>query len=106
MRPSGVPFVAIGFLATAEAPDGVDGLFYGGGVDLVGRQVVGAGAVLIYSFAVTYAIGWLLQRTIGFRVDSHHEAVGVDRIHHGESGYEIDQVRIDEEVVARVSSAP
>ncbi|WP_298331041.1 ammonium transporter [Haloactinopolyspora sp.] len=98
--------VAIGFLATAEAPDGVDGLFYGGGVDLVGRQVVGAGAVLIYSFAVTYAIGWLLQRTIGFRVDSHHEAVGVDRIHHGESGYEIDQVQIDEEVVARVSSAP
>src|SRR4051794_34370337 len=34
--------IAVGFLATADAPAGVDGLFYGGGVDQLWRQVVGA----------------------------------------------------------------
>lgn len=81
--------VMIGFLASAETPDGVDGLFFGGGIDLLGRQLVGVGAVLVYSFAVTYVIGWILQKTVGFRVDGDHEVVGVDRTHHGESGYEI-----------------
>ena len=33
--------IAIGFLATAAAPAGVDGLFYGGGVDQLWRQAVG-----------------------------------------------------------------
>ena len=38
--------LAIGFLATAAAPAGVNGLFYGGGVDQLWRQAVGALAVL------------------------------------------------------------
>src|SRR4029079_15881900 len=40
--------VAIGFFASASAPAAVDGLFFGGGVDQLWRQVVGAGAVLLY----------------------------------------------------------
>ncbi|SDU30045.1 ammonium transporter [Jiangella alkaliphila] len=96
--------IAIGFLATADAPAGVDGLFFGGGVDQLWRQVVGAGAVLGYSFVVTYLIGLVLQRTIGFRVDDDHEVVGVDRIHHGESGYEIGSEEVSEDVLARVAA--
>ena len=40
----------IGFFATARHPAGVDGLFYGGGVDQLWRQAVAAFAVLVYSF--------------------------------------------------------
>ena len=39
--------LAVGFLATAAAPAGVDGLFYGGGLDQLWRQAVGAFAVLL-----------------------------------------------------------
>jgi ammonium transporter, Amt family len=95
--------IAIGFLATADAPAGVDGLFFGGGVDQLWRQVVGAGAVLGYSFVVTYLIGLVLQKTIGFRVDDDHEVTGVDRVHHGESGYEIGAEE-SEDVMARVAA--
>ena len=97
--------LAIGFLATADAPAGVDGLFFGGGLDLLGKQFVGAGAVLVFSFVVTYLIGMVLQKTIGFRVDDDHEVVGVDRIHHGESGYELGSDEIPDDVLARVEAA-
>src|SRR3954452_1373417 len=40
--------LSVGFLATAAAPAGIDGLFYGGGVDQLWRQAVGALAVLLY----------------------------------------------------------
>jgi Amt family ammonium transporter len=95
--------IGIGFLATANAPDGTDGLFFGGGVDLLGKQVLSAGAVLLFSFTVTYLIGWSLQRTIGFRVDDDHEIVGVDRVHHGESGYDINDEDVPEDVMARIA---
>jgi ammonium transporter, Amt family len=94
--------VAIGFFATANAPDGVNGLFFGGGVDLVGRQIVGAVAVMAFSFVVTYIIATLLEKTIGFRVHDDHELVGVDKVHHGESSYEIGPEDIPEDVMARV----
>ena len=80
--------VAIGFLATADAPAGVDGLFYGGGVDQLWRQAVGAGAVLAYSFIVTYIIGFALQRTIGFRLDEEDEVSGIDLADHAEAAYD------------------
>ena len=49
--------LAVGFFASAATTAGVDGLFYGGGVDQLWRQVVGALAVLIYSFVLTCVIG-------------------------------------------------
>ena len=80
--------IGVGFLATAAAPAGVDGLFYGGGVDQLWRQVVGAVAVLVFSFVLTLVIGLVLQKTIGFRVDEDHEVLGVDQVTHAESGYD------------------
>ena len=77
--------IGVGFLATAAAPAGVDGLFYGGGVDQLWRQAVGAFAVLAVSFVATYAIGLVLQRTVGFRIDEEDEITGVDLVTHAES---------------------
>jgi Amt family ammonium transporter len=85
--------LAIGLFASASAPGVGDtyteGLFYGGGVTQLGKQAVGAFAVLAFSFVVTYLIGFLLQRTIGFRIDAEEEVAGVDLAVHAESGYDL-----------------
>ncbi len=81
--------LGVGFLATAEAPAGVDGLFYGGGVDQLWRQALAAGAVLTFSFVLTLVIGLALQATIGFRIGEDDEVTGVDASEHAETGYEL-----------------
>jgi Amt family ammonium transporter len=81
--------IGVGFLATAAAPAGIDGLFYGGGVDQLWRQVVGAVVVMVVSFVATYIIGLVLQRTIGFRIDEEHELAGVDLVTHAETAYDL-----------------
>ena len=81
--------IAVGFLATAAAPAGVDGLFYGGGFDQLWRQAVGAFTVLIVSFVLTYLIGLILEKTIGFRITKEEEMEGIDTIVHAESGYDL-----------------
>jgi ammonium transporter, Amt family len=81
--------IGVGFLATAAAPAGVNGLLYGGGVDQLWRQVVGAFAVLAFSFVVTLLIGYLLQRTVGFRIDEEDEVTGIDLVVHAETGYDL-----------------
>ena len=80
--------IIIGFLATADAPAGVDGLFYGGGVDQLWRQIVGAVAVLAFSFILTLVIGTVIQKTMGFRITEEEEVTGIDNVEHAESGYD------------------
>jgi len=82
----------IGFLASDAAPAGVNGLFYGGGLDQLGRQAVAAFAVLAYSFVLTYLIGLAIAKTIGFRVDKDVEVQGVDLNEHAETAYELGPV--------------
>jgi ammonium transporter, Amt family len=81
--------LAVGFLATEAAPAGVNGLFYGGGFDQLWRQAVGAFAVMIYSGIMTFLIGLLLHKTIGFRVTEEEERAGVDESEHAETGYDL-----------------
>ncbi|NHC13536.1 ammonium transporter [Motilibacter deserti] len=83
--------IAIGFLATDTAPgfEGGESLFFGGSVDQLGKQVVGAVAVLAYSFVITYVLGLIIQKTIGFRVSEEDEVAGVDITTHAESAYDI-----------------
>ncbi|HEX2300179.1 MAG TPA: ammonium transporter [Pseudonocardiaceae bacterium] len=83
----------IGFLATASAPAGVNGLFYGGGTDQLWRQAVGAGAVLLYSLVATTIIALILKYTIGLRVDDDAEQAGIDEAEHAEAGYEFSGIR-------------
>jgi Amt family ammonium transporter len=80
--------LAVGLFASATATAGVDGLFYGGGLDQLGKQAVGAFAVLLFSFVVTYVLGLLIQKTIGFRLDEEDEVEGIDGVEHAESAYD------------------
>ena len=79
----------IGFLATEAAPAGVNGLLYGGGADQLGKQAIGAFAVLFYSLILTSIIGYLIKVTMGFRVSEEVEISGVDLEEHAESAYEL-----------------
>jgi len=81
--------LAIGLLASASAPAGVDGLFYGGGLDQLWRQAVGAFSVMIYSFVLTALIGLALHKTMGFRIDQDAEVSGIDFEEHAEAAYEL-----------------
>ena len=77
----------IGFLATEAAPAGVNGLFYGGGADQLGKQAIGAGAVLGYSLIATLIIALIIKAIIGFRIDEDEEVSGIDLAEHAESAY-------------------
>jgi ammonium transporter, Amt family len=80
--------LAVGFFASAATTAGVDGLFYGGGVDQLWRQAVGAGAVLVYSLVLTFVIGTAIQKTIGFRCTEQDEITGIDSVEHAETAYD------------------
>jgi Amt family ammonium transporter len=82
----------IGFLATSAAPAGVNGVFYGGGVNQLWRQAVAAGAVLAYSFVGALIIALLLKYAIGLRVGDDSELTGIDETEHAEVGYELSTI--------------
>jgi ammonium transporter len=81
--------LGIGLIATAAAPTGVDGLLYGGGADQLGKQTIGVGAVLVYSFVVSGIIGLIVDKAMGFRIDEEHEVSGIDLIVHAETAYDL-----------------
>ena len=81
--------LSIGLFATKSVNElGSDGLFYGGGTHLLGVQAFGALFVMFYSFLVTLIIGFVLEKTIGFRVNQESEVSGVDIAEHLETAYE------------------
>ncbi len=80
--------IAVGFLADPDAPAGVESLLFGGSVDQLWRQVVGAVAVLVFSFVLTLLIGFLVKAVMGFRIDEEDEVAGIDTVVHAESGYD------------------
>ena len=81
--------LAIGLFATKTANElGADGLFSGGGLSLLVTQTIGVLIVMIYSFVVTFIIGKILDKTIGFRADRNDEVSGIDFAEHRETAYE------------------
>ena len=79
----------IGLAADPNSPAAGQGLFYGGGLELLGKQAIGAFAVMLYSFILAYAIGWIINKTMGFRISSAHESAGIDISVHAESAYDL-----------------
>ncbi|RUQ96919.1 ammonium transporter [Labedella endophytica] len=63
------------------------GLFMGGDFSQLIVQAIAAFAVLIYSFVLAFIIGWVIQKTMGFRVKNEDELAGIDTVVHGEEGY-------------------
>jgi Amt family ammonium transporter len=82
--------LSIGFFGTSVVNSvGIDGLFYGGGATLLGKQAFGALFVLAYSFIMTLIIGFAIEKTIGLRVSRDSEVEGVDLNEHAETAYEL-----------------
>ncbi len=82
--------VAIGFFGASSVNSvGVDGLFYGGGAALLGKQAFGVAFVAAYSFIATLIIGYAIEKTIGFRVKRDVEVAGIDLNEHAETAYEM-----------------
>ena len=82
--------LAIGFLATISANEaGANGLFFHGGAAQLGRQVIALIAAALFSFAATWIIATVIQKTIGFRVYRDDELNGLDTTFHAESAYDI-----------------
>jgi Amt family ammonium transporter len=77
------------FADNAINPAGADGVFLGGGWELIGNQVVAVLATIVYSFAITFAIIWGLKKVLpgGIRVDEDEEDTGLDLGEHREVGY-------------------
>ena len=82
--------LAIGFFGASSVNSvGIDGLFYGGGAALLGKQAFGVAVVAVYSFIATLIIGYALEKTIGFRVKRDAEIAGIDLNEHAETAYEM-----------------
>jgi Amt family ammonium transporter len=79
--------LATGFFATlAVNPAGADGLIYGGGMQLL-KQAVGVVSVGAFAFGATWILGKLVDVTMGLRVTTVEETVGLDISQHGERAY-------------------
>jgi Amt family ammonium transporter len=80
--------LAVGvFASTAINPAGADGLLFGGGFSLLGRQLVGTLAVGAFAFGGTWIIAKVIDATIGLRVREMEEVVGLDLSQHGERAF-------------------
>jgi len=82
--------ISIGFFGSSAVNSlGIDGLLYGGGSTLLGKQAFGAFMVMAYSFVVTLILGYIIDKTIGFRVKPESEIAGIDLSELSESAYEM-----------------
>lgn len=73
----------IGFFATDV------GLLFSGSFDQLGKQAIAAFTVLIFSFVISYIIGLIIEKTMGFRIKNDDELAGIDTAVHGEDAYEL-----------------
>jgi Amt family ammonium transporter len=80
--------VAVGLLATSDV-NVANGLFYGGGSDLLVEQIIAVVAVGVYSFVATFVIAKVIDVAFGgLRVSEADEEQGLDIALHGEMAYD------------------
>ena len=77
----------IGLLATEVMTTGPRGLFYGGGLAQLGKQVLASVVVAVYAFTVSFVLAKVIDRVMGFRVSAEDETTGVDFTQHAETAY-------------------
>ena len=77
------------FADKAVNPAGRNGLFLGGGLGLLGDQLLAVVATLVYAFVVTYMLAKVIDKVFpgGMRVDEETENSGLDLAEHSEVGY-------------------
>lgn len=80
--------LAVGLFANyGEGEDAVLGLFYGGGFNLLGVQAIGVIAIGAWVVVTAGLLFIVIKKTIGLRVDSEEEEMGLDISEHGMSAY-------------------
>ncbi len=76
--------IAVGLFATSSAPGSeIDGLFYGGGFEQLGLQLLGVvtvGAWAAVCISITFMV---VKATVGLRVTEEEEIIGLDATEHG-----------------------
>ena len=77
------------FASKAINPAGRDGLANGGGLDLIGSELMAVGVTIAVAFGVTFVLAKLVDMTIGLRVDPEDEFNGLDLSQHAESAYSL-----------------
>jgi Amt family ammonium transporter len=78
--------LGVGLLAKAGISNDLNGLLYGN-PKLFVSQAISVVAAFSYSFVVTYVILRVVDATIGLRVTTEEEEIGLDLTQHGERGY-------------------
>ncbi|MWA05119.1 ammonium transporter [Actinomadura sp. LD22] len=78
----------IGLLAVRSMTGGAAGLLTGGGGGQLGKQAIAVPVVALFAFTVTFAVGKLIDKVMGFRVSAEDETSGVDLALHAETAYE------------------
>ncbi len=78
----------LGVFAEKEInPIGANGLIHGGGAALLGKQAVATVSVVAFSFILTLIIAFVIEKTIGLRVDPADEN-DLDQVQQGSSAYD------------------
>ena len=77
------------------------GLIYSGSFAQLGKQAAAAAIVGVYSFVLAFVIGWIIEKTMGFRVTTEDEVAGIDTAVHGEEGYVLYEQRDESPVSVR-----
>jgi Amt family ammonium transporter len=85
----------LGLAASHSANPAVthQGLLYGGGLWLLGRQAVAVLAAASWSFVVSWLVAKTTNRILPLRVSEEDEHLGLDQALHAESAYDLGSVR-------------
>ena len=80
--------IAVGLFATASAPGfaaaGIrEGLFYGGGLIQLGKQLGGMCVTAAWTVVTIYIAFVIIRATVGLRVTEEEELMGLDSTEHG-----------------------
>jgi Amt family ammonium transporter len=81
------------FAEQAVNPDfGANGLFFGGGVELLGYQFAAVAATLVWSGVISFILAKVIKATIGLRCDDDEEMAGLDLSQHAETAYSFGEI--------------
>lgn len=84
--------ISVGFFATNTAPGysianasgkEIVGLFYGGGFELLGLQLIGFASVAAWTAVTITIVFMIIKAVVGLRVSQEEEIVGLDSKEHG-----------------------
>jgi len=78
--------LATGLFADPAVSGGATGLLYGNPAQ-IGLQALGVAVVAAFAFAMSYGLGRAISATMGLRVPSREETIGLDLAEHAERAY-------------------